>query len=316
MLQDPNLLSLTQVTEAAAAACFDWIGLGDEKKADQAAVSAMRSAFNKVSIDGRIVIGEGERDQAPMLYIGERVGKGGIEYDIALDPLEGTTLCAHNAPNSITTLAIAQKGGFLHAPDVYMQKIAIGSNLPEDLIDLEADVQENIKNLSKAKKCDIRDLCIVVLARDRHKDLISSIRAAGAKIKLISDGDVLGSIATALPNTGIDMYIGIGGAPEGVLAAAALKAVGGQMQGKLLFENQEQIDRAKLMGITDINQKYSQNEMAKGDVIFFATGVTNGFLLQGVKKINHYSHNICITNTIVISSAEKSIKKIVTEKLL
>lgn len=279
-------LEAVRVTEAAALACYKWIGHGDEKAADQAAVSAMRYALNTLSIDGTVVIGEGERDKAPMLYIGEQVGAGGPGIDIALDPLEGTTLCAHSAPNSLAVIAMAEKGKFLHAPDVYMEKIAVGGGLPEGVVDLDNSVQENLENLAKAKDCKVSELMVCILDRDRHAKLISDVRAAGANIKLIQDGDVAGVIATTDPiQTGVDLYMGIGGAPEGVLAAAALRCVGGQMQSRLLFEdNDGQKERAERMGIKDLNRKYNLMEMASGDVMFAATGVTDGSMLDGIKK--------------------------------
>lgn len=280
-------LEAVRVTEAAALASFGWMGKGAEKSADAAAVKAMREALNGLAIDGTIVIGEGERDKAPMLYIGEKVGNApgvGPQVDIALDPLEGTTLCAHGGANSLTVIAIAEKGGFLHAPDVYMQKIAVGGGLPADVINLEDSPAANLKNLAKAKKCDVADLIVTILDRERHAELIAQVREAGARIHLITDGDVAGVIATSRPDTGIDMYMGIGGAPEGVLAAAALRSIGGQMQGRLLFKEQEEKDRAKRMGIDDLNKVYKLEELAKGDVMFAATGVTDGSMLKGVRR--------------------------------
>ena len=286
-IMDRNFaLEAVRVTEAAALACSLWVGRGDEKAADQAAVNAMREALNGLTIDGTVVIGEGERDKAPMLYIGEKVGTGeGPRIDIALDPLEGTTLCATAGPNSLAVMAMSEHGGFLHAPDVYMDKIAVGGGLPAGVVDLDATIAENLKNLAKAKNKDIADLAVVVLKRDRHAEKIAKLREAGCRVQLIPDGDVAGVIATATATTGIDMYLGIGGAPEGVLAAAALRCIGGQMQGRLLFDGEdEQKERAKRMGITDLNRKYSMLEMAKGDVMFAATGVTDGAMLKGVKR--------------------------------
>lgn len=280
-------LEAVRVTEAAALASFDWMGKGKEKDADRAAVNAMREALNGLSIDGTIVIGEGERDKAPMLYIGEKVGTGagtGPKIDIALDPLEGTTLCATGGANSLTVIAMAEKGGFLHAPDVYMSKIAVGGGLPDGVIDLDNSPAQNLKNLAAAKKCEISDLVVQILKRDRHEEMIAQVREAGARIHLIADGDVAGVIATSRPDTGIDMYMGIGGAPEGVLAAAALRSIGGQMQGRLLFTEDEERARAKRMGIEDLNKKYTLNELAKGDVMFAATGVTDGSMLKGVRR--------------------------------
>lgn len=280
-------LEAVRVTEAAALASFAWMGKGKEKDADRAAVNAMREALNGLSIDGTIVIGEGERDKAPMLYIGEKVGNAagsGPKIDIALDPLEGTTICAHGGANSLTVIAMAEKGGFLHAPDVYMSKIAVGGGLPEGVIDLDNSPQKNLKNLAKAKKCEVEDLVVVILERERHADMIAAVREAGARIQLIPDGDVAGVIATSRADTGIDMYMGIGGAPEGVLAAAALRSIGGQMQGRLLFSCDEEKERAKRMGIDDFNRKYNLEDLAKGDVMFAASGVTDGSMLRGVRR--------------------------------
>jgi len=280
-------LEAVRVTEAAALAASRWMGRGEEKSADRAAVEAMRAALNTLNIDGTVVIGEGERDKAPMLYIGERVGSAqgsGRAIDIALDPLEGTTICAKGAANAMAVVAMAEKGGFLHAPDVYMDKIAIGGSLPDDVIDLDDKPAANLKNLAKAKKCDLADLVVCILDRDRHKELIAKVREAGARIQLIGDGDVAGVIATAKPGTGVDMYMGIGGAPEGVLAAAALRCIGGQMMGRLRFSKEEEKERAKRMGIKDLNKKYDLTELAKGDVMFAATGVTDGSMLQGVRR--------------------------------
>lgn len=279
-------MEAVRVTEAAALASYKWMGRGDEKAADQAAVNAMRKALNTLTIDGTVVIGEGERDKAPMLYIGEKVGSGqGPSIDIALDPLEGTTICATGAPNSLAVIAMAEKNCFLHAPDVYMEKIAVGGGLPKGVVDLDNSPETNLKNLAKAKKCDVSELIVCILQRDRHEEIIAKIRELGARIQLIGDGDVAGVIATTNAlETGIDMYLGIGGAPEGVLAAAALRCVGGQMQGRLLFSDSTQRERAKRMGINDFSRKYNLEDMAKGNVMFAATGVTNGSMLQGVKR--------------------------------
>jgi len=283
---DRNLaLEAVRVTEAAALSASRLMGRGDEKAADQAAVDAMRRALNDLSIDGTVVIGEGERDEAPMLYIGEKVGTGlGPKIDIALDPLEGTTITAKGGQNALAVIAMAESGGFLNAPDVYMDKIAIGGGLPDGLIDIDANPAENLKNLAQAKKVEIGDLVVCILDRPRHADLISKVRAAGARIMLISDGDVSGIIATAQPNSGVDLYVGSGGAPEGVLAAAALRCIGGQMQGRLIFRNDDEKARASRMGITDFTRKYSMMDLAKGDVMFAATGVTDGAMLQGIRK--------------------------------
>ncbi len=282
---DRNLaLELVRVTEAAALAASRWIGLGKKNDADGAAVEAMRHAFDTVAIEGTVVIGEGEMDEAPMLFIGEKVGAGGPAMDIAVDPLEGTTLTAKGGPNAIATVALAHRGGFLHAPDIYMDKIAVGGGYPEGVIDLDAPVAENLRNLARAKKCEVSDLVACILDRDRHKDLIAQTREAGARIMLISDGDVAGVIATAMPDNEVDIYMGSGGAPEGVLAAAALRCIGGQMQGRLMYEDEAQIERARGMGITDPKHKYTILEMAKGDVMFAATGVTSGAMLRGVRR--------------------------------
>jgi fructose-1,6-bisphosphatase II / sedoheptulose-1,7-bisphosphatase len=269
----------------------------------------MRQALNYMNISGTVVIGEGERDKAPMLYIGEKVGTGnGPQIDIALDPLEGTTICATGNPNSLAVLAFAEQGKFLHAPDVYMDKIAIGGNLPEGIIDLDNTPEQNLKNLAKAKGCAISDLVAIILKRPRHEEMIAKVREAGARIHLISDGDVAGVIATAIPETGIDIYIGIGGAPEGVLAAAALRSTGGQMMGRLIFADEEEKERAKRMGINDLTRKYLVNDMASGDVIFSATGVTDGSMLTGAKIFKHHA----ITNTIVMRSKTGTIRNIKT----
>lgn len=306
-------LEAVRVTEAAALAASQWIGLGQEKAADQAAVNAMREALNGMSIAGTVVIGEGERDKAPMLYIGEKVGTGaGPQIDIALDPLEGTTICATGGPNSLAVVAMAEKGGFLHAPDVYMEKIAVGGGLPENVVSLNYSVKQNLQNLAKAKDCDVSDLVVTVLSRDRHADLIANLREAGARVQLIPDGDVAGVIATARGRTRTDMYMGIGGAPEGVLAAAALRCIGGQMQGKLLFEDNAQIERAARMGVSDPNKVYVLEDLAKGDVMFAATGVTDGAMLEGVRrwKDGAYTHSIIMrsrTGTVRLIHAEHNL---------
>lgn len=283
---DRNLaLEVVRVTESAALAASLTMGRGDERKADQAAVDAMRQSLNSLSIDGEVVIGEGERDEAPMLYIGEKVGLGeGPQIDIALDPLEGTTICAKGGPNALAVIAMANQGGFLKAPDVYMDKIAVGGDLPDELIDLDATPAHNLKSLALAKRCTISDLVVCILDRPRHSELIAKVREAGARIMLISDGDVSGVIATSQPDSGVDMYVGSGGAPEGVLAAAALRCTGGQMQGRLLFRNDDEKARAKRHGITDLDQKYTLMDLASGDVMFAATGVTTGTMLRGVRR--------------------------------
>jgi fructose-1,6-bisphosphatase II / sedoheptulose-1,7-bisphosphatase len=292
--------------EQAAIACYDWIGKGDNMAADAAAVKSMRITLNQMNIKGTIVIGEGERDEAPMLYIGEKVGKGGIEVDIALDPLEGTTICANAGESSLAVIAFAKKGGFLHAPDVYMEKIAVGAGLPEGIIDLDNSPKKNLQNIAKAKKCDISDLTVMILERSRHEQLIAKVREAGAKIRLIGDGDVAGVIACTSQNTRVDAYMGTGGAPEGVLAAAGLRVIGGQMMGRLIFgDNKKQIERAKKMGIKDLNKKYSANEMAKGDVIFACAGVTDGYMLNGVKKCKN--NGKIFVNSLLMDSAAKKV---------
>jgi fructose-1,6-bisphosphatase II / sedoheptulose-1,7-bisphosphatase len=282
---DRNLaLEVVRVTEAAALAASRLMGRGDEKAADQAAVDAMRTALNSLAIDGTVVIGEGERDEAPMLYIGEKVGGGGPKVDIALDPLEGTTITAKGGHNALAVVAMAEEGGFLNAPDVYMDKIAVGPGLPEGVVDLDFKPEENLKRLAKAKGMDIRDLVVCILDRPRHAELIAAVRGTGARIMLISDGDVSGVIATAQPDSGVDMYVGSGGAPEGVLAAAALRCIGGQMQGRLLFRNDDEKARAKKWGVADLHRKYAMTDLARGDVMFAATGVTDGAMLKGVRR--------------------------------
>jgi len=283
---DRNLaLEVVRVTEAAALAASRLMGRGDEKAADQAAVDAMRNALNSLAIEGTVVIGEGERDEAPMLYIGEKVGGGGPKVDIALDPLEGTTLTAKGGPNALAVVAMAEHGGFLNAPDVYMDKISVGPGLPAGVVDLDASPEENIRNLAQAKKMDVRDVVACILDRPRHAELIARTRATGARIMLISDGDVSGVISTARPESGVDIYMGSGGAPEGVLAAAALRCIGGQMQGRLLFRNDEERSRAHRWGIRDLDKKYGMLDLAKGDVMFAATGVTDGTMLRGVRRM-------------------------------
>ena len=302
---DRNLaLELVRVTEAAALAASRWMGRGKKNEADGAAVAAMRRAFDAVAISGTVVIGEGEMDEAPMLYIGEKVGCGGPEMDIAVDPLEGTTICAKGGPNSLAVLALAERGRFLHAPDIYMDKIAVGAGLPDGVVDLDASVTENLKNLARAKKRDVSDLVVCVMERERHAHIIAACREAGARITLISDGDVAGAMATAQPHTGIDLFLGAGGAPEGVLAAAALRCVGGQMQGRLQFENQEQIDRARAMGNTDPTRKLAIEDMAGGNVMFAATGVTAGPMLNGVRRFGSGA----TTHSIVMRSKSGTVR--------
>ena len=284
-VMDRNLaLEAARVTEAAALAASRLMGRGDEKAADQAAVSAMRLALGSIAIDGTVRIGEGERDEAPMLYIGEKLGSGGPPIDIALDPLEGTTITAVGGPNALAVLAMAEHGGFLYAPDVYMDKIAVGSGLPEDVVDLDESPEVNLGNLAKAKGMDVSDVVVCILDRPRHAELIAKVRDAGARIMLIGDGDVSGVMATSRAESGVDIYWGSGGAPEGVLAAAALRCIGGQFQGRLLFRNDDERARATRCGITDFDRKYTLHELAGGDVMFAATGVTDGSMLKGVRR--------------------------------
>ncbi|NKD77166.1 class II fructose-bisphosphatase [Haematospirillum sp. H1815] len=298
-------LEMCRVTEAAALSASRWMGCGNEKAADQAAVDAMRRALNSILFDGTVVIGEGERDEAPMLYIGEKVGQGqGPKVDIALDPLEGTTIVATGGANALAVVACAEHGGFLNAPDVYMDKIAVGAGLPDDLVDLDATPQDNLEALASARKASVSDLVVCILDRPRHKDLIRAVREAGARITLIPDGDVSGVIATATPGSGVDMYIGSGGAPEGVLAAAALRCIGGQMQGRLLFRNDDERARAARWGITDLDRKYGLADMAKGDVMFAATGVTDGAMLRGVQRW----YNGARTHSLVMRSRSGTVR--------
>ncbi|WP_041545174.1 MULTISPECIES: class II fructose-bisphosphatase [Chelativorans] len=301
-------LELVRVTERAAVAAARLRGRGDEKAADQVAVDAMRSELNRLPIQGTVVIGEGERDEAPMLYIGEEVGLGeGPAVDIALDPLEGTTICAKNLPNSLAVIAIAERGSLLYAPDVYMEKIAVGPGYPEGIVNLDAPAAENIENLAKAKGVPVSEITACILDRPRHARLIEEVRATGAAIRLIGDGDVAGVIHTTDPdNTGIDIYMGIGGAPEGVLAAAALRCIGGQMQGRLQLNTEEKVARAANMGISDPNKIYLMEEMASGDVLFAATGVTDGNLLAGVK----FGRDSIQTHTIVMRSSSRTVREI------
>jgi fructose-1,6-bisphosphatase II / sedoheptulose-1,7-bisphosphatase len=283
------VLEMVRVTEAAAVAASKLIGRGDEKAADHAAVEAMRAALNTLDVDGTVVIGEGERDEAPMLFIGERVGAlrdqpGAPRIDIALDPLEGTTITAKAGPNALAVLAIAEQGCLLNAPDVYMEKLAVGPGYAEGVIDLARSPTDNIRSIAAAKGVDPSDIIVCVLDRPRHEALIAELRALGCGIVLISDGDVAGVIAVTDPDTTIDVYMGSGGAPEGVLAAAALRCVGGQFQGRLLFRNDDERARAGKWGVTDLDRIYRLEDLAKGDVIFAATGVTDGSLLEGVKR--------------------------------
>ncbi|WP_293862208.1 class II fructose-bisphosphatase [uncultured Alsobacter sp.] len=304
-------MELVRVTERAAVSAARLRGHGNEKAADQAAVDAMRRELNKLPIDGTIVIGEGERDEAPMLFIGEKVGNGsGPKVDIAVDPLEGTTLCAKDMPGAIAVMAMAQAGSLLYAPDVYMDKIAIGPGYPEGVVDLDAAPIDNVNALAKAKGVKPHELNVLIMDRPRHADLIAAVRKTGASIRLITDGDVAGVIFTTMQEkTGIDLYLGIGGAPEGVLAAAALRCVGGQMQGRLILDTQEKVERARTMGITDPKRKYSMTELADGDVIVSATGVTDGALLAGVR----FGRDVIETETIVYRSITGTVRKIQAE---
>ena len=301
---DRNLaLEAVRVTEAAALNCARLTGRGDEKAADQAAVDAMRKAFDDLAINGTVVIGEGERDEAPMLYIGEKVGSGGPKVDIALDPLEGTTICATGAPNALSVIAMADGGNLLHCPDTYMAKIAVGP-AGKGVVDLDKTPTENLRALAEAKRCRVEDLTVIILSRPRHEAIIKEVRQAGARIRLIGDGDVSGAIATTKPETGIDLLLGIGGAPEGVLAAAALRCVGGEFQGRLAPRNNEEIERAKKMGVADIKKKFKIDELAAGDVMFAATGVTDGDYLQGV----HFFAGGATTQSVVMRSRTRTVR--------
>lgn len=302
------VLEVARVTEVAAIAAAKLRGRGNEKAADKAAVDAMRQELGKVSFRGTVVIGEGEMDEAPMLYIGEEVGNGtGPEVDIAVDPLEGTTICAKAMPNALAVLAISERGGLLHAPDMYMNKIAIGPGYPEGVIDLDAPLEENLAALAKAKGVPVSEITACILDRSRHADLIKGVRAAGAGVQLIPDGDIAGVIWTTDPEeTGIDIYLGSGGAPEGVLAAAALRCIGGQIQGRLVPSNDDERRRAEKMGIIDINRKFLLEDMASPDVIFAATGVTDGSLLDGVR----FRNGTAETETIVMRSKSGTVRRI------
>jgi fructose-1,6-bisphosphatase II / sedoheptulose-1,7-bisphosphatase len=300
-------LGLARVAEQAALASAKLIGRGDEKAADQAAVNAMRDQLNMLDIQGVVVIGEGERDEAPMLYIGEEVGSGsGPQVDIALDPLEGTTLTAKDMPNALTVIAMGPRGSMLHAPDVYMEKLAIGPGYAPDTVTMDMEPAERVRALAKAKGGDASDITVCVLERPRHQDVIAEIRSTGAAIRLITDGDVAGVIHCAeAATTGIDMYMGAGGAPEGVLASAALKCMGGQMYGKLLFRNEDEIARARKAGIEDLDRVYTRDEMVRNDVIFAATGVTDGSIVSGIKREVGY----LTTETILMRSKTGSVRR-------
>jgi len=308
-------LEIVRVTERAAVAAARLRGRGAEKKSDQAAVDAMRRELSALAIDGTVVIGEGEMDEAPMLFIGEKVGakggsKGGPKVDIAVDPLEGTTLCAKNMPGAIATLAMAEEGALLHAPDIYMDKIAVGPGYPMGVIDLDAPADENIRKLAKAKGVKPDAITAMILDRPRHADLIAAVRKAGAAVSLITDGDVAGVIHTADPEkSGIDIFLGIGGAPEGVLAAAALRCIGGQMQTRLVVDTDEKRERVAKMGIKDPRKKYEIEDMVKGDCLFAATGVTDGRMLRGVR----FGNGVIETETVVMRSASGTIRWIRAE---
>ncbi len=299
-------LGLARVSEAAALASARLIGRGDEKAADQAAVDAMRTQLNQLEIQGVVVIGEGERDEAPMLYIGEEVGSGtGPEVDIALDPLEGTTLTAKDMPNALAVIAMGPRGSMLHAPDTYMDKLAIGPGFRTGVVTMDMTPAERVNALAAAKGCSTEDITVCVLERPRHEEMIAEIRTTGAAIRLITDGDVAGVIHCAEPNTGIDMYMGSGGAPEGVLAAAALKCMGGQMFGKLVFRNDDEKGRAKNAGITNFDRVYTRDDMVTGDVIFAATGVTDGSILPGIKR----EPGLLTAETILMRSKTGSVRR-------
>ena len=300
-----------RVTELAAIASYAGIGRGDEKAADQLAVDAMRTALNALDIDGKIVIGEGERDEAPMLYIGEKVGTGkGPAIDIALDPLEGTTLTAKAMANALCVLAMSPGGGMLHAPDTYMDKIAIGPGFKPGLVDLDMSPQDNVRALAGAKGVATNEITVCVMDRPRHAELIAALREVGAKVVLITDGDVAGVIHTAEPETGIDLYLGSGGAPEGVLAAAALKCVGGHFQGRLIFRNDDERARAEKTGVTDFGRKYDLHELVSRDAIFAATGVTKGAMLDGVRMHGGFVS----THTLVMDSSTRTVQRIRTTR--
>ena len=303
---DRNLaIELVRVSEFAALAASKHIGRGNEKAADQAAVDAMRKCLNSLTISGTVVIGEGERDEAPMLYIGEQVGSGGPKVDIALDPLEGTTITAKGGENAMAVIALAQEGGFLNAPDVYMKKISTNTD-DVNVVSLDQDLKFNIIELAKFNKVNVEDLVICILDRERHNDEIEIIRSTGARIKMINDGDVSAVISSVVTNSNIDMYYGIGGAPEGVLAAAALQCIGGTIEGQLLFNNDDEIKRAKQTGIQNLDKIYKLNDLAQGDIMFSATGVTDGTMLKGVKITKNYAE----THSIIMRSTTGTIRHI------
>jgi len=303
---DRNLaLDFVRATEAAAISCALWMGKGNEKAADHAAVEAMRKAFSIIDMDGTIVIGEGERDEAPMLYIGEKVGSGkGMKLDIAVDPLEGTTITARGDPNAMSVFAAAPAGSLLHAPDTYMEKIAVGSECVGS-IDLDASVEENLHAVAKKLGKDIQEVTAIVLDRDRHKEIIEKIRKCGCRIRLIRDGDIAGALATAIEDSGVDILMGTGGAPEGVITAVALKCLGGEIQGRLKFRHEEEKQRAKKMGITDLEKKYHMNDLVRSDeAMFAATGVTDGTILKGVQ----FTSDGAKTHSIVMRAKTKTVR--------
>ena len=299
-------LGLARVSEAAAIAASRLIGRGDEKAADRVAVDAMRAQLNMLDISGTVVIGEGERDEAPMLFIGEEVGRGGVEVDIALDPLEGTTLTAKAMPNALTVVALGPRHSMLHAPDVYMDKLAIGPGYPEGVVSLDMAPDERVRRFAEAKGCDPDGVTVCILERPRHQELITAVRGTGAAVRLITDGDVAGVMHCAEPDqTGIDMYMGLGGAPEGVLAAAALKCMGGQLQGRLVFRNDDEVARARRAGIEDLERIYTRDDMCRADVIFAATGVTDGSILRGARRVV----DSLTTETILMRSRTGSVRR-------
>lgn len=307
MIADDVLSAVARAPIAAALAAARWIGRGDERAADEAAVDAMRAALNAIPMKGRIVIGEGERDEAAMLYVGESVGAGkGQEFDIALDPLEGATLTAKAMPNALSAIAVAPKGALLHAPDSYMDKIAIGPGYEEGVVDLDASAEENVRALAKAKRVKPQEIGVCVLDRPRHASIVEALRNVGARVHLIGDGDIAGVINCTKPETGIDMYLGTGGAPEGVLAAAALKCVGGQFQGRLVFRDEQERARAEKAGLRDLKRRYTLNELVSADAVFCATGVTSGSLLDGVRLADGWAH----THTLLMNSANRTVAEV------
>jgi fructose-1,6-bisphosphatase II / sedoheptulose-1,7-bisphosphatase len=313
VLQRSLVMEAVRVTEAAAVAAWRLAGRGDEKAADQAAVDAMRNALNELPIEGVIVIGEGERDEAPMLYIGEKVGAGGgPRIDIALDPLEGTTLTAKAMANALAVMAWAPAGSMLNAPDTYMDKVACGPGYPEGIVDLDASAADNAVALAKAKGVEPEEIAVCVLDRPRHAEIIASLRGLGARVHLITDGDIAGVINTADSETGIDLYVGQGGAPEGVLACAALKCVGGQFQGRLVFRNADERARADRLGLTDLDKKYTLHELVRSDAIFAATGVTKGALLDGVKVAGGF----VTTHSLVMNSSTRTVREVRMKRAL